>query len=320
MLLHETKAQDTTLTAQETALLDSMFQNDEFLKLLDDSKISYVDFSAGFSNGVFSLKNNSLNAGQAETKNIYYTTSASYFHKSGFGAGADIFFANDQGRMVGYQYAINPFYNYQGKKIAAGISYTRFINGTGTSFSVNPYKNDFYANLELEKPWYKPAVAFGFSSGKYREIYDSVFTYDIPGPTPPRTVRITDTIKTKLNYFSLSLSVSHKWSYKNLFEKKDQFEIRPAFMLNFSNQYINISHSNSLASRRPVVQKLLKAVFGDGTLSEPFRLQSLAFLLDMSYSIGRFDFAPQLYSDYYFPQTSGNRFSFIYSMVISCAF
>ena len=56
-------AQEVPLTAGEKASLDSMFKNDEFLKMLNqEPDSSFVDVSVGVSNGVFSLKNNSLNA------------------------------------------------------------------------------------------------------------------------------------------------------------------------------------------------------------------------------------------------------------------
>ncbi len=314
-------AQDTGLTSREKALLDSMLQNDEFLKLIgQDPDISYLDISAGISNAVFSLKNNSLNAGQAETRKLYYTGSAAYYHKTGLAIAVDAFFANDKGNLVMYQSAINPSYSYINKKISAGISYSRFINATNTSFEVNPYKNDLYANIDFLKPWWRPGIAVGFSSGNYEEVYDSVITYNPPAPFPPRTVHITDTITTKLRNASFTFSASHKWKYKKLFNNEDEFQLRPSFLINISNQHLYTSHSNSLNNRRPIVQKLLKAAYGNGASSEPFRLQSAAFLVDASYSIGRFNFAPQLYIDYYFPQTDGNRFSIIYSFVMSCAF
>ncbi len=315
-----TRAQDSTFSAEDQALLDSMLKNDAFLKMLEDEPVSYADINVGFSNGVFSLKNNSLNAGQAETKKIFYTASAGYFHKSGVAVSVNGFFANDGGQLKMYQYAINPSYNYLGKKITAGISYTRFIDGAPTSFNVNPFKNDFYGNIVFNKLWWRPGVALGYASGKFTDYYDSTFIFTPEPPSPPRSVRITDTIVTKLRNFSITLSASHKWQYYNVFKKGDGVTIQPSVLLNISNQQFNITHSNSILARRPIVQKLLKAAYGDGTTKEPFRIQSLAIMLDAGYDIGRFNFAPQLYIDYYFPETTGNRFSLIYSLTASCAF
>lgn len=314
-------AQDSTMTAEEKALLDSMFQNDEFLKMLgSDEKISFADINLGLSNGVFSIKNNSLNAGQAETNKIFYTAAASYNHKSGFSFGVKGFFATDAGKFKMYQSALSPSYNYANKKIMAGISYTRYIDGAVTSFNVNPYKNDFYGSFGLKKPWWKPSIAIGYSSGKYEEYYDSTFVINLNPPNPPRTVRITDTITSRIQNFSVTLSASHSWTFEKIFTKEDALELQPSVMLNMSNQQLDISHSNSIFNRRPIVQKLLKRAYGDGKNKIPFQVQSAALMLELSYDIGHFNFAPQLYADYYFPETTGNRLSFIYSFTASFAF
>ncbi|MFT3908551.1 MAG: hypothetical protein QM737_03950 [Ferruginibacter sp.] len=315
--LHTGWAQDSTLTAEEKASLDSMFANDEFFKMLDKkAERSYVDLSVGVSNGVFSLKNNSVNAEQATTNKIFYTPALGYYHKSGFAISAGCFFATDSGQMKVFQYSINPSYTYYSKKINAGISYTRYIKGESASFETNPFKNDLYTSVVFKKPWIRPSVGMGYSSGRTTEYFDSVITF----VQVPRTVTIRDTITTRLSSFSLSFSISHIWSFRKIFFKKDEIEIQPAFLVNGSNQKLTVTHSGSLNHRRPLVQNLLKSTYGDGSVKERFSLQSVAFLLGMTYGKGKFIAQPQIYLDYYLHDTESTKFSAIYSFNISYAF
>ena len=310
-------AQETQLSAEDKAALDSMFQNDEFIKMINQkSDTSYFEISAGVSNGVFSIKNNSLNASQATTSKLFYTPSLGYIHKSGFGISVTGFLAADQGALKFFQYAISPAYSYTNKKFAWGVSYTRNIKGASTSFDVNPYQNDLYGSFSYKKPWIKPSVGIGLSTGKLTEYFDSVITF----VQVPRTVTIRDTITTRFQSFSLNLSVSHTWEFEHVLFKRDAINVQPSIAINGSNQRVTVEHSSSLDRRRPVVQKLLKNAYGDGVSKEKFSFQSVAGILSVSYGTGNFILQPQVYLDYYLRETSLDRFSAIYSFSISYAF
>ena len=156
----------------------------------------------------------------------------------------------------------------------------------------------------------------GYSTGRIKEYFDSVITF----AQIPRTITIRDTITTRLSSFSLSLSVSHVWNFKKLFARHDAMELQPSFILNGSNQQIVISHSSSLNSRRPMVQKLLKAAYGDGRSNEQFSLQSAAFLLAATYGNGKIVAQPQLYLDYYLHGRGSEKLTALYSLMLSYAF
>ncbi len=310
-------AQDTTMTAEERATLDSMFQHDEFFQMLTErADTSYIELSAGISNGVFSLKNNSVNADQATTSKIYYTPSAAYIHKSGLGISVTGYLAMDEGSLHFFQYAISPSYNYSSKKINWSASYTRYIRGASTSFDINPYQNDLYGNIVFKKPWIRPAIGIGYTSGRIKEYFDSVITF----LQPPRTITIRDTMITRISSFSLNLSLSHIWRFENLFSRNDEFDLQPSILLNGSNQKYVISHSGNLGARRPLVQKLLKTKYADKSMKQRFSLQSAAAMLAMSYGKGKFIAQPQIYLDYYLHDTQDKKLSAIYSFSISYAF
>lgn len=306
-----------TLTAEEKAALDSMFRNDEFFKMLNEkADSSYFDISIGGSNGVFSIKNNSVNAEQATTSKIFYTPSIGYFHKSGFGITASCYIASDDNKLKVFQYAVSPSYTFFTKKLSGGISYTRYITGASTAFDVNPYKNDLYANIIFRKLWLRPAIGMGYSVGRSKQYFDSVVTFT----QVPRTITITDTVTTKLSSFSLNFSISHVWSFRNILFKHDEIDLQPCFMINGSNQKLTVAHSGNINRRRPLVQYLLKHAYGDSSVKERFSLQSLAFLLGTAYGKGKFILQPQLYLDYYLHDTESKKLSAIYSFSISYAF
>lgn len=312
-LLH---AQTDSLSKEERAALDSMFQNDEFIKLMMGMRKSksYVDVNLGIGNGIFSLKNKSLNAGQAITNKIFYTGSAGYYHKSGLSLALTGFMANDDGKLRMYQYAVSPSYVYNSKSINAGITYTRFIEGSAASFEISPFKNDFYANIAYKKTWIQPGLAAGLSFGKQKEYFDTAFWL------LNRVVHVRDTITTKLSGLSLIAYATHAWNFYKLLDSKDAFQLQPTLMLNAGSQRWNISHSSSLNSRRPVVQNYLKARYGDGTGSDSFKLQSLGLLAELTYYYGKFYFQPQVYFDYYLPSTTEKRLTSLYSVVAGFSF
>lgn len=309
-------AQTDSLTKEERLALDSMFKNDEFVKLMMGmkKKKSYVDVNVGISNGIFSLKNNSLNAGQAITSKIFYTPSLGYYHKSGFSFIATGFMANDEGKLKMYQYAISPSYVLNNKTINAGISYTRFIEGSSASFDVSPFKNDFYGSFTYKKTWIQPGIALGFSFGKQEEYYDTAFWFF------NRVVHIRDTITTRLYGLSAIISATHQWDIYKIFGKKDAVQLQPTLMMNAGSQRWDISHSSSLNNRRPIVQNYLKSRYGDGSSSDEFKIQSLGFLAEITYYYGKFYFQPQLYLDYYLPSTTEKRLTSLYSVLAGFSF
>jgi hypothetical protein len=308
--------QTDSLTREEKRLLDSMFKNDEFIKLFTKRNVSYVDVNVGAGNRTFSLKNNALNAGQAQTNKIFYSPSVGYYHKSGLALTLSGFLATDNGNLKMYQYAINPSYTYQNKNIEAGVSYTRYIEGSGASFAVSPFTNDFYASAVYKKTWIEPGIAVGYSFGKQVEYYDTIIT-----PQPPaQPRRVRDTITTKLSGLSLSLTASHTWEFLELINKKDALEIKPTLMLNAGSQRWDISHSNKLLNRFPRIGNAIKKRFGSGSGSEDFNLQSFAFLAELTYYYGKFYLQPQIYLDYYLPTTTEKRLTSLFSVTAGFSF
>jgi len=288
-------------------ILDSMFKSDEFVKLYMEKDRSYFDLSLKMGNGIFSAKNNAINAGQAQTNKLYYTPSVSYNHKSGLGISVNGSFASDNGSLRMYQYAVTPSYVFSNKKFAAAVSYTRYIEGAYTAFQTNPFKNDLYASAVYKKTWIEPGLAVGFSFGKQTEYFDTAFWFF------NRVVHIRDTITTRLGGLSATLSAGHHWDFYQLLGKKDAMQVQTSLLLSAGSQQWNITHSNSLITRRPLVQNYLKNRYGDGSSSSKFNIQSASFSAGITYYIGKFYLQPQIYFDYYLPPTTEKRLTSLFS-------
>ncbi len=312
------KAQQDSLT-REKAALDSMLKNDPLLAMLDslDAPGSYVDFSISMGNGIFSNQNNNLNAEQAESKQLYFTPTLAYQHKSGLAIGFSTFLATKNGKFSVYQYIVNPSYTYTGNNIQAGISYSRIIPGSQNTYTASPFSNDLYATVKWTKPWFTPGMYIGFASGKYKDYVDTVIR--IPGTNPIQFRRIKDTLTNTLRDFSLSASVEHSFPAYGLLAQNDALSFTPVLMLTAGIQRLTTKHSNNL-DRFPRVKQFFKSKYGDGTTSSSFALQSLNLSADLLYSVGKFYAEPLLFLDYYLPATTEKRLTAVFSFTVGVSF
>jgi hypothetical protein len=296
--------------------LDSILQNDAFAQMLDSlgdlPAKSSVDISIGFGNRLFSLRNNTLNADQANVKKLIITPSVAYYHKSGFGITVTGFMGADSGRMQLFQTGITPSYDYTGKKISAGIAYTRYIDNKSLSVSPSPFKNEVFAYVHAAKGLLQPGLAIGYATGQYKEYIDSLRIR--PMPLPP--IRIRDTITYKLKDFSLLASVKHDFSFYGILGKNDGLLLSPQLMLIAGSQKYTVQSSGTAITRARTGGVLRLRNSSSTTDNTGLSLQSAAFSLDADYSIGKFYLRPQLYVDYYLLATDSNRFTATFSCAV----
>jgi len=309
-------AQKTTFTEAEKATLDSMFQDDEFMNMLKTAlnPKSYFIVSAGIGNSYFSTRNKQINASQLESKMVI-TPSVAYFHKSGLAITATAFLSEFNGQSDFYQYSLSPSYSLtKSKKISATLSYTHMFTRNGYEGYASPIKNEFYGNIYLKKPWLQPGISLGLSGGRYTDYrrFDTVIN-------GIRRI-FTDTAKTRLTALSMNAFIQHEFEYYKLLSKKDGISIKPQLILNAGSQKFTIVHTNPLITRLKARNSVRFKNLGAKSDKSSFNIQSLAFNLDVNYVIGKFGFEPQVYLDYYLPETTDQRFTAVYSFVISYAF
>ena len=304
---------DSTFTSK-----DSMALLAEFMNMLDsaDKPASYVYAGVSAGNRLFSMHNNSINSKQT-TKTLVYSPTIGYFHKSGlsFSAGANVL--NDKAKGFGIdQFFISPAYELPGdKKFGFGISYTRYFVKDKFSPYSSPVQNDFYTSFSYKKLMIEPGIAFGYSEGVDGEIVK------INPVINGTTYHFVDSGVYKIRSFSMMLSAAHNFECYGVLKKADGLAFTPALDLNFSSDSTqSVSHTlapqlrqylaNTFKGRR--IRNKLPKLQG----RNEFQATSIGVDLDLNYSIGNFTIEPQLYLDYYFPETSEKKFTQVFTFTI----
>lgn len=302
-----------TLSAADKALLDSMLANDEFLNMLDQKTGSYTDIYVSAGNGLFSENNQAVNA-TGVSNQIVLTPGVVYHFKGGFSIGAAGFFTKEDGSsgMSLYQTGLSAAYDYDGDAVKAGISYTRFLSDRNKYNTKSLYQNDLFSYVKKAKGIIQPGLSLGFASGNYKEVFKTKYRRPLIGDT----ILVKDSTNNKASYFSATISVGHDFSIYKIFSDKDELDIVPSVFLNSGSDKTTITHTNRLYDRLPANSRLKKTQ----AENNKFQLQSLAFSLDLTYSIGKFFIQPNIYLDYYLPSTTSKRFSSIYSLTAGFSF
>ena len=295
---------------------------DDILSLLkdsaDDNNSSSLIISANAGNGVFSKKNNSLNADQETLNKIFYSINVDYYHKSGFGLSINSSFIPEAGSLNFYQAGITPSYFYQNKNIYTGISYTHFFAGKNSAIAANPFENEFSGSFKWLKTWIRPGFQLQYSNGKSQDIYDSSKSLNT---SPPRVLRFVDTVNSTIRDFTASFSIDHKFVFEHLFAKNDELSFVSALALNAgSNKTSTVSTANLSITRKKKQPLASTKRSKTGNDNQCFKIQSIALSADFYYSIGKFFIEPQVYTDYYLPATDTKRLSTVFSMGIGVGF
>ena len=313
-------AQTDSLSKEDKRLLDSMFKNDAFINMMKKDK-NYLDVSIGIGNGAFSEHNNAANATEVN-KQLIYTPAVNYRLKNGLSFGISAFITGDSsGKPEIYQGALTAGYDYYGKTIYAGGSYSRYLSNQNKYNSKSLYQNDLYAYAKLAKGIFQPGISLGYVDGKYKELnYVTVRdTVHLPLPLPngrdtiiKRTLR--DSTDNKTSYFSVAATVGHDFTFYNVFSKKDELDFIPTLILNMGSDKLTQTHTNKIFNSR-ALSKRKKRDFNN-----KFQVQSVAASFDLTYMVRKFFIQPVLYLDYYLPATTANRFSAIFSVTAGVSF
>lgn len=314
------QSQTDSLTKDEKRMLDSMFKNDEFIKLMSKKDKNYLDLSFGISNAEFSANNNAANA-TAVDRQLIYMPAVTYRLKNGLNFGVTPFITGDSSNKPEiYQTGVSVGYDYYGKTIYFGGSYTRYLSNQNKYNSKSLYQNDLFAYAKLAKGILQPGVTLGYVTGNYKET--SFVTIKrrirIPNPPPGRDTVITitgrDSTNNKASYFSASATVAHDFAFYNLLSEKDELDFVPTLILNMGSDKLTQTRTNQIYSR-PAFSSRKKADF-----TNKFQMQSVAASLDFTYMVKRFFIQSLFYFDYYLPETTENRFSAIFSLSAGFSF
>jgi len=313
--------QTDSLSKEDKRLLDSMFNNDEFIKLMTGKKKNYLDVSIGIGNAEFSAHNNAANA-TGVNRQMVYTPALNYRLKSGFNFGITGFITGDSSaRPELYQTGLNIGYNYYSKIIKAGVSYTRYVSNRNKYNSKSLYQNDFYGYIKRAKGIIQPGLALGFANGKYKETGYVSYRLPVHLPNPPPNGRDTiivisgkDSTNNRTSYFSLSGNIQHDFAFYKIFSKNDELDFTPSLILNFGSDRLTQTHTNKIFDRAAFSSRK------KSSFSNKFRVQSIAASFNFTYMIRKFFLQPNLYVDYYLPETTAQRLGLVFSVTAGVSF
>ena len=290
---------------------DSLLREVRFILDALNEPRSFFTFETSIGNRNFSLHNNSFNAQQLTTNKFTLVPSASYIHKSGFGASAAAYMTWEQQPQF-FQYALSPSYDHFGKKFAYGISYTYYITKDDLEFYTTPINHEFYGYINSKKGWLRPRLAAGWAKGNYREI--TRFDTTIFGIR--RTIIDTSTVD--LGGFTLMASVMHEFSWYKIFGKYDNISLMPQVSVVAGTENYETNSQGKL-----ITQTLDRRFVRRYNLNEEeksgFRFDSFAFSLYLTYYNGPLYISPQYFVSYFLGDTD-KKFSNIISLSVGVLF
>ena len=307
---------------EDKRILDSLLENDEMLKMINNmTKVSSY-FRVNMSIG-----NNLSNSGDKQIETLQnnnspvFTSSASYYHKSGFGLSFTGFLFNENNRTNFYQYTLKPSFSYEkSKALDINLSYAHYFEKNYYSSYSSPVQDEFYGTFIFKRSWIKPGIATSYSTGRFNQVVNIDTTIKVLN----RQVHIKyiDSAKIRLSSFSFAGTVEHAFTFYNLFSIKDGLILIPQLSLISAFNSFKVNHSSSLENYKSFTKKKIKKIrhFQSQSDNDKFDLQSLGLDINAIYAIGKFYVEPEMYFDYYLPATTDNPFSQIYSLNIGITF
>ena len=286
----------------------------------DTTNSSSFEVNVGITNSAFSQHSSALSA-DAVAQKLFFVPAIAYYHKSGFGITANTYLDFESGAKNPFQYSISPNYDYtKNKKFAIGASYNYYFGRDAASKYSSPYQHEVYAYYTNKESWLNWGLSMDFSTGTSTETYskDSVIT---SAAGVKRTVALSATAKSKTTDFIISPTISHEFLIDGILNDEDVLSIKPALMLNVGAGKYSATYTGNVASfaltQLKAKKKNVKGLTGSD--NTPFKLQSAALAATISYQIGKFSVAPELYVEYFLPKAE-SRFNYIYTVTVAYAF
>ncbi len=307
-----------TVAKDSTAIIDSLMK--DFEKMVDELVAPKSFFAAGLGlgNRSFSVRNNSLNTQEATTSQLSVTPYAGYYHKSGLGLTVMGYATGFPDKTVGmYQYAITPSYDYTSRRVAAGISYTRYFGKDTALLSTSPYDNDAYAYVSLIRKKWRFGLAAGYATGNFSDklhYEDSIHRLNaVLQRFEWVHYDVTINSKNKIRDFSLSLNVRRDFQWYNVLTKEDNitFSIVSYLVGGSSHMHTTVNSNINLNFSKITLDRFRRSYKNDN--GNQFQLQSAALSFSLYYAIGKFSINPIWFMDYYFPDAS-KKYSQVFSL------
>jgi len=305
---------DKDISVIDTSInYDELFQDfDAFMdSILSPHSYLLISLSAGKGFYNFQTKNSFE---VTTTKKLTYSPTLGYYHKSGIGLTGTGYIIDDGANMNFYQASVTPSFDYlQNKKLATGISYTRYFTKDSLPFYTTPLQNEVYAYFIYRKWWVRPMLAVSYGWGS-RSDYEERETLLQDLRLRRRGYTYINTTET-ISDFSVMASVRHDFYWLDVFTFRDHIRFTPQITFTSGTQKFGFNQSSNtyatLIRNNSNVLYNTDNVFLDDQLD--FQPLSLTLYLRGEYSIGKFFVQPQFAMDYYFP-SSAKHFNSLFSI------
>lgn len=316
---------DTSAIAKDELGIDTSINYDELFDELADfldsllAPRSYFLASVSMNRGYFNYKRPGLFKIETVAK-FSYSPTLGYYHTSGLGITGSAFMINDAGKLNVYQFLINPSFDYlANKKIATGISYTRYFSKDSLPFYVSPLQNELNAYFVYRKSWFKPAVSVNYAWGT-RKDFEARLSFIQSLRLRRRLLNFLQQYK-EVSDFSATASLSHDFYWLNTLSKKDRIRFTPQLLFTAGTQQYGFNQLTNNTTETRLTRTSLLNTAREFSLEnrKKFVPLSVSFSLRPEYSIGKFFIQPQLLFDYYIPAEKEN-FSTLFSVTAGFEF
>lgn len=309
----QSNSADSAIVPQkEIPLIDTSIDYDELFRDFDafmDSILSpnsYFLASLSFGKSYYNFETKSSLLIEP-SKKLTYSPTLGYYHRSGVGLTMTGYIVNDETNMNFYQFSIAPSFDYlKNKRMAAGISFTKFVTKDSLPFYTTPLQNELYAYFTYRKAWIRPTLALSYGWGS-RSDYTKRESVIQDLRLRRRGYTYINT-QESVRDFSVMVSVRHDFYWLDIFSNKDHIRFSPQLALTSGTQKFGFNQSSStygtaIRTNSNVLYSTENVYLDDEVKFQPL---SLSLFLRGEYSIGRFFIQPQFALDYYFPSTSGH--------------
>ena len=316
---------DTVLSADPVFSDTSILDYDELFRDFDafmDSILtprSYFLANVAVGRGYFNF--DSKTSALVETvEKLRYAPTLAYYHKGGLGLTATGYLVNDEEHLNFYQGAVSPSYDYVAdRRIATGISYTRYFTRDSLPFYTTPLENELYAYFMYRANWLKPAVSLSYGWGNRSDYAE-------------RESLLQDLRLRRLGYtyvnteesirdFIITASVRHDFYFLDVIANRDHIRLTPQLAFMSGTQKFGFNQSSTTYGT--LIRNGNSVLFSSDNVylddQVDFQPLSLTLFLRTEYSIGKFFVQPQVMLDYYFPAES-DRLNALFSVNLGCLF
>lgn len=208
----------------------------------------------------------------------FLSPSLTWYHKSGFFAGANAYYLFNTEKNHWFEWDLTAGYDYtKNKNFQTGISYTRYIFTDSTDVPTTPIKNELYAYFYYRKWWLQPGISLDYGWGKH----------STSGLRSRETLQGSD--------FNVITTVRHSFIFDGLLCSRDALLLLPSMSLtlgtaNYYSQLIAfryVTRSPKMKFDKVHPGKVLN--FEDHTGFEP---RAVDCTINVSYLVNKFTISP----------------------------